>query len=57
MKKLLSFFAAGLLAVGSLGVISCSGDLQDNDVQPLAVTGIAGTEVVPMTIPSGGDGS
>lgn len=57
MKKLLSFFAAGLLAVGSLGVISCSGDLQDNDVQPLAVTGIAGMEVVPMTIPSGGDGS
>ena len=57
MKKLLSFFAAGLLAVGSLGVISCSGDLQDNDVQPLADTGIAGTEVVPMTIPSGGDGS
>ena len=57
MKKLLSFFAAGLLAVGSLGVISCSGDLQNNDVQPLAVTGIAGLEVVPMTIPSGGDGS
>lgn len=39
MKKLLSFFAAGLLAVGSLSVMSCSGDLQDNDVQPLYVVG------------------
>lgn len=39
MKKLLSFFAAGILAVGSLGVTSCSGNLQENDVQPLYVVG------------------
>lgn len=53
MKKLLSFFAAGLLAVGSLGVMSCSGDLQDNDVQPLAIVGITndpGNHVIPMTL-------
>ena len=55
MKKIvLSTIAATALL---FGITSCSGDLQDNDVQPLAVTGIAGTEVVPMTIPSGGDGS
>lgn len=53
MKKLLSFFAAGLLAVGSLGVMSCSGDLQDNDVQPLAIVGITNdpeNHVIPMTL-------
>lgn len=53
MKRLLSFFAAGLLAVGSLGVMSCSGDLQNNDVQPLAIVGITndpGNHVVPMTL-------
>lgn len=50
MKKLLSFFTAGAVLLGSLGLFSCSGDLHDNEVQPLTVTGIAGTEVVPLTL-------
>ena len=55
MKKLLTSVIASAALL--LGFASCSGDLHDNSVQPLTVTGLCGTQVVPFTIPEGGDGS
>lgn len=39
MKKLLSIFTAGAVLLGSLGFFSCSGDLHDNETQPLFIIG------------------
>lgn len=55
MKKLLSFLAAGALA---LGLIGCSGDLHDMEPTPLGIVGVGtGSQCASMTIPEGGDGS
>ena len=54
MKKIvLSTIAATALL---FGITSCSGDLHENAIQPLCITGLCGTEVVPMTLDSA-DGS
>ncbi|MBD5399925.1 MAG: hypothetical protein HDR57_04740 [Treponema sp.] len=59
MKKLITGAVAAIAIL--FGFAACSGeyskDLHENDVQPLTVTGLCGTEVVPMTIPDGGDGT
>ena len=48
MKKLIIGAVAALALL--FGFASCSGDLHDNDVQPLTVTGLCGTAVVPMEL-------
>ena len=48
MKKLITGAVAALALL--FGFASCSGDLHDNDVQPLTVTGLCGTAVVPMEL-------
>lgn len=48
MKKLITGAVATLVLL--FGFASCSGDLHDNDVQPLTVTGLCGTAVVPMEL-------
>ena len=54
MKKIvLSTIAATALL---FGITSCSGDLHENEIQPLCITGLCGTEVVPMNLDSA-DGS
>ena len=54
MKKIvLSTIAATALL---FGITSCSGDLHENAIQPLCITGLCGTEVVPMNLDSA-DGS
>ena len=54
MKKIvLSTIAATALL---FGITSCSGDLHENEIQPLCITGLCGTEVVPMKFDSA-DGS
>ena len=54
MKKIvLSTIAATALL---FGITSCSGDLHENEIQPLCITGLCGTEVVPMKLDSA-DGS
>lgn len=39
MKKLLSFILAGATLFGTLGFVSCSGDLHDSEVTPLFLEG------------------
>lgn len=48
MKKIIIGAVAALALL--FGFASCSGDLHDNDVQPLTVTGLCGTAVVPMEL-------
>lgn len=48
MKKLITSAVATLALL--FGFASCSGDLHDNDVQPLTITGLCGTAVVPMEL-------
>ena len=48
MKKLITGAVASLALL--FGFASCSGDLHDNDVQPLTITGLCGTAVVPMEL-------
>lgn len=48
MKKLITGAVAALALL--FGFAGCSGDLHDNDVQPLTVTGLCGTAVVPMEL-------
>lgn len=51
MKKLITGAVATLALL--FGFASCSGDLHDNDVQPLTIVGItadAGNHVIPMTL-------
>ena len=54
MKKIVlrTIAATALL----FGITSCSGDLHENAIQPLCITGLCGTEVVPMNLDSA-DGS
>ncbi len=57
MKKLITGAVASLALL--FGFASCSGDLHDNDVQPLGIVGLtndAGNHVVPMTLDNA-DGS
>lgn len=51
MKKLITGAVAALALL--FGFASCSGDLHDNDVQPLGIVGLtddAGTHVIPMKL-------
>ena len=48
MKKLITGAVAALALL--FGFASCSGDLHENDVQPLTITGLCGTAVVPMEL-------
>ena len=57
MKKLITGAVASLALL--FGFASCSGDLHDNDVQPLGIVGLtndAGNHVIPMTLDNA-DGS
>lgn len=54
MKKLLTSVIASAALL--LGFASCSGDLHDNSVQPLTITGLCGNKVVPLEL-ANADGS
>lgn len=54
MKKLLTSVIASAALL--LGFASCSGDLHDNSVQPLTITGLCGAKVVPLEL-ANADGS